>query len=186
MHYARVILDFPALKLFDYIIPLEFKKIAIPGTLVLVSVERRLTTGLIFEITDKSNFKSDKIKPIVKVFSDFKFISNSQLKLIRWISDYYVCGYGEAARLLYPNGIAVKSYQWIQLSVNSEKIILPKGSNQRKILKLLNSSPMTFSALTKKMGAKNIRNSLVSLEKSGHIKTERRLHRLRMAPDVFN
>ena len=189
MHYARVILDFPALKLFDYIIPPEFKKFATPGTLVLVSVERRLTTGLIFEITEKSDFKSDKIKPIVKVFSDFKFISNSQLKLIRWISDYYVCGYGEAARLLYPNGIAVKSYQWIQLSVNSEKIILPKGSNQRKILKLLNSSPMTFSALTKKMGAKNIRNSLASLEKSGHIKTERRLHSPKVKPkleSVFN
>lgn len=182
MRYARVILDFPAIKFFDYRIPSHLDSAVNPGVFVLVPVANRITTGLVYELTKQTSYSPDKIKDVKEVFKEYQFIDKTSLKIIRWISDYYICGYGEAARLLYPNGIAIKSYLWLEMNPNALQLNSPGGKRQNQILEVLKNKPTTYSDLLKKLNSKNLYSTLNTLEKQGYIVTHRKIHQPKVQP----
>jgi len=100
-------------RLFDYLIPqgVELK----PGCRVLVSFGsgRGSRQGIVYEITDKCDYSSDKVKPIASVLDTEPVLSSEMLMLAKWISESCFCTLYEAAKLLLPTGInlrVVKNY----------------------------------------------------------------------------
>ena len=101
---AHVILPLPLDKAFSYTIPTEMQGEARPGCRVLVSFGSRLLTGFIAEVT-KEEFVSEKTKPLLDVLDESPSLTPELLELTRWISEYYVCSRGEAARAALPSGV---------------------------------------------------------------------------------
>lgn len=100
--FARVIIPIPVDTPFSYSIPEDLADLIRPGVQVIVPVGERYLPGIVMD-TETAPEKPDyEIKPIHDVVSVEPFIGEDLLKLLEWISDYYICHLGEACRLVNP------------------------------------------------------------------------------------
>jgi len=68
-----------------------------PGTLVKVPFGRISLNGVITSKVDSSQLDASyDIKPLASIESPFPLLSRNLLDLCRWMSDYYLCSWGEA------------------------------------------------------------------------------------------
>ena len=188
MRYVRVIVGVPLLKFFDYSLPENLISQVETGSLVLVPFGRRTLTGIVLEFVDEPDFSPEKIKPVVDVLRDYSFIEPKLVELIRWVAEFYISGYGEALRLLYPNGIEIQSYRWISLLNTPSEDSYRKNSAKYKIVKALSRRPYTYSDL-KKIAGRNCSKALSEMADEGIVNIETRLHQPRVKPKtitVFN
>lgn len=96
---ANVLLPIPVDEPFSYAIPEEFADLIAPGVQVIVPVGERFSQGIVFGIDTPENSER-KLKSIEDVIDPDPFVGDDLLKLIHWISEYYICHLGEALRLL--------------------------------------------------------------------------------------
>ena len=69
------------------------------GARVLVEVGNRLRTGCVVDTPDAAASDADttrNLKPIAEIVDAEPFIPPSVAGLCRWVSDYYLCGIGDA------------------------------------------------------------------------------------------
>ena len=88
-YYEIAILNTP--NTFTYHSNIELKK----GDVVEVSLREKKVKGFVFREVDKPSFKTKSIEKKIFSFSDKK------IKIIEFISKYYLCSIGEAAGLFY-------------------------------------------------------------------------------------
>ncbi|KKM16902.1 hypothetical protein LCGC14_1681140 [marine sediment metagenome] len=101
MKYIRVMLNLPLRQSFVYKVPPEFSSQLKIGTKILVPFGRQVLSGFaIEEARGKQNRKD--LKEIIKIFNDFPPLSDSLIKLGKWISDYYHCSLGQALHSIFP------------------------------------------------------------------------------------
>jgi primosomal protein N' (replication factor Y) len=96
--YAKVALPLPVTNLFTYEIPPELSADVYVGRRVVVPFGRRLASGIVVEIAEKSDF--ERTKPIRSVMETY--LSQPLLELVRWMASYYGCAVGEAAQAALP------------------------------------------------------------------------------------
>ena len=101
MSYAEVVFNLPLNHSFTYRIPKVFNNIK-PGHRVYVPFGKRVITGVVVVIKDKSTFKS--VKDIVDVLDEAPLLKPELIELTRWISDYYMSSWGQAVQLALPKG----------------------------------------------------------------------------------
>ncbi|MGM0367429.1 MAG: replication restart helicase PriA [Actinomycetota bacterium] len=110
--YAEVILDIKTYEIdhaFDYIIPTDLCSQAGIGCAVLVPFRSRLEIGYIVGLKGKTSLPEKKLKPIKKILSGKPLFDSNKLKLINWLSSYYIHPIGSAFKLFMPPGRKVKS-----------------------------------------------------------------------------
>jgi primosomal protein N' (replication factor Y) (superfamily II helicase) len=95
--YAKVAVDLPIARHFDYEIPSETPELYLPGSWVLVPWGKSRKLGIIFEIGEAPDLPPEKIKPIVSLIVGAPTMPNSWLKLIEFAATYYHRGLGEVA-----------------------------------------------------------------------------------------
>src|SRR5713101_4513657 len=87
MTIARVALDVPVARLFDYAAPgLTREHI---GMRVLVPFGKKQMVGVVMEIANQPSVSPQRIKPISFLFQDIPALSPQTLSLFRFCSDYY-------------------------------------------------------------------------------------------------
>jgi primosomal protein N' (replication factor Y) (superfamily II helicase) len=96
--YVKVALPLPVTNLFTYEVPPELAPEVFVGRRVEVPFGRRLASGVVVELADKSDF--ERTKPIKAVMETY--LSNALLELVRWMASYYGCSIGEAAQAALP------------------------------------------------------------------------------------
>jgi primosomal protein N' (replication factor Y) len=138
MKHIRVVLNLSLRQSFTYKVPPEFSSQLKIGTKVLVPFGRQILSGFVIEEAKGKQSRKD-LKEIIKVFNDFLPLSDSLLKLGKWISDYYYCSLGQALHSVFP----IQETFRIKKDEESEKKIL----SAHKFIKL--------SSLTEKYG-KNV------------------------------
>jgi len=99
--YIKVVLNLPLNQSFTYKVPAELSPYIKTGTKVLVPLKRRVLSGFVLEETERKGGRKN-LKEIIKVFNDFLPLSDSLIKLGRWISYYYYCSLGEALHSISP------------------------------------------------------------------------------------
>jgi len=99
--YIKVVLNLPLNQSFTYKVPAELSPYIKTGTKVLVPLKRRVLSGFVVEETERKGGRKN-LKEIIKVFNDFLPLSDSLIKLGRWISYYYYCSLGEALHSISP------------------------------------------------------------------------------------
>ncbi len=93
--YARVALNIPLEKTFEYEIPNSMKEDIRPGTLVKVPLGKRRVNGCVLDIQPQKSFPY-AVKPIDAILSPGYRVEPTLLALAKWLSDYYYCPIGEA------------------------------------------------------------------------------------------
>ena len=103
-HYVDVLLPVPLDGLFTYSVPSEMEASAERGRRVLVPFGRNKThVGIIMKVhADKPRFA---VKPVKLVLDDAPIVTDLQLELWRWLSDYYMCAPGDVLSAALPGGL---------------------------------------------------------------------------------
>lgn len=122
--FAEVILPLPLFSSFTYEVPEEFESLIQTGSRVLVQFgKKKYYTGIVEHIhtSSPSNFE---IKPIMAILDASPVIRYPQLKMWRWIADYYLCSVGEVFKAAVPSGLKPESETYISYNKEWE---LPEG-----------------------------------------------------------
>ena len=181
--YVDVAVPLPVSQLYTYRVPTELQEDVELGKRVLVSFGRKYLTGYIVGFPESPEF--ERLKDILDLLDPAPILSDAMLRLTKWISEYYACSWGVAIKAALPAGIDTVHALTIRLSefalqpdtedLFGESTRLPSvsGKLQKKTLELLQQhQALSFKDLQKKIGRKNLKSSLYSLEKQGYIELE--------------
>ncbi|MCX8105305.1 MAG: primosomal protein N' [Ignavibacterium album] len=171
--FAEVVFALPFRKAFTYEIPAELKKFVKEGVRVVAPFGKRTLTGFVIKVSRTTQVK-DEIKQIREVLDDEPIFNKTLLKFYEWISEYYLCSLGEALKLLVPHGTEVESKRKISIDKQFVLQLLQKESKKTtlryKILQELSTrEQITFSALQKAVGKKNIYSHIRNLVEEGAV-----------------
>ncbi len=107
--YVDIIVPVPLPLLFTYEVPESFRKKIAIGSRVIVSFGRkRLLSGVIYSIHNKKP-EEYEVKPILELLDDTPVVIPHQIKLWKWIADYYQCTLGEVYKAALPAGLKMES-----------------------------------------------------------------------------
>ena len=159
--YAEVAVDCftPTNQLFTYSIPR--KVIARKGDLVKVEFKNRILFGIIFEIkTTKPNIP--EIKNIIQVIDGFPRLSQNQLQLSKWISDYYHSSIFKASSLLFPSNQNTK-LQKLYFAPKSSPSNIDSDLEKYIYMEIIKTPGLTQEKIENKHGkiARNILKDLI-------------------------
>ncbi|WP_290661651.1 primosomal protein N' [Ignavibacterium sp.] len=171
--FAEVVFALPFRKSFTYEIPAELKKFVKEGVRVVAPFGKRTLTGFVVKVTKTTQVK-EEIKQIREVLDDEPIFNKSLLKFYEWIAEYYLCSLGEALKLLVPHGTEVESKRKISIDKQFVLQLLQKEKKNStlryKILQELSTrEQITFSALQKAVGKKNIYSLIRNLVEEGAV-----------------
>jgi len=154
MNYAQIVLNLPVDKVFDYAVPDHLREEAEIGKRVWVEFRNKKTVGYIVGLVKESKLK--KVKEIKKVIDSQPIITSSLLSLVKWLSEYYFCSWGEALAITLPpalrrgvqktraTSLAPPRYRWVEEKENLDlKPEAPLGAD--KIIRAMKENqPRTF------------------------------------------
>ena len=103
MHYADLILPVPLSGLFTYAIP-EGMSVRV-GVRVLVTFGRNKTYMAIVAKVHDVKPEGYQVKPIAQVMDEEPIVTERQLQLWQWISDYYLSPIGDVYKAALPSGL---------------------------------------------------------------------------------
>jgi primosomal protein N' (replication factor Y) len=106
LRIARVAVDTPLRRVFDYEIPDELAARAAAGSRVLVPFHGRKCTGFVVELASSSDVPRAKRKPLAAVLDEEPQVTPEVLALARWVASYYACGLGEVLAAAVPEDVA--------------------------------------------------------------------------------
>lgn len=168
--FARVIIPIPVDTPFSYAIPEELADWIRPGVQVIVPVGERYLAGIVLGVEASPETPDYEIKPIHDVVSPEPFIGDDLLKLLQWISDYYICHLGEACRLLNPALNLKKSQYELQRRAGDIPEDLP--SRLREVLAQLPPGEwVSLSQVENALAASNLLHRIHRLKKIGLVDT---------------
>ena len=111
MRFAEVAVDAPVgpTRTFSYSIPASIE--VCPGQLVDVPFGPRTSQGIVLELA--SSPQVSETREILGPADSGTVLTESQLRLAQWTSDYYICSLFEAAALMLPPGGRVRQRTYV-------------------------------------------------------------------------
>ena len=128
--YADIILPVPLNELFTYSVPDDLERLAVPGVRVYVPFGKgRRLTGLIVRTHDIKPTQHET-KEILSVLDDtFPSFLPGQIKLMEWMSRYYICPPGDVFKAALPSGLRPDSSTKDQSFKPRITVFVRQGSN---------------------------------------------------------
>jgi primosomal protein N' (replication factor Y) len=74
---------------------------------VYFGTRKKKMTGFIIKVHEegyKPDYEESKIKEIIRLVDKEPLFNKDQVELAKWISSYYLCGFGEALSAMIPSG----------------------------------------------------------------------------------
>ena len=152
--FVQVIIPLPLPQLYTYSVPLEhIDEIGIGKRVIVEFGRKKLHSCIIAEITNEAP-TSYEAKEILDIIDEHPIINPIQLKLITWISDYYMCTKGEVINASLPAGLKLNSESKIQFHPNynpeedhteldSKEILILDYINEKESIRLADVSKFT-------------------------------------------
>lgn len=172
---VKVAVLLPIDNTFDYLVPEDEEIIEnIIGKRVIVPFGTRYVTGVVMEVCENSLV--DELKPIVEILDENPIFDSYTIKLITWISKYYLCSIGEVFRAAMPPNFNLNTIKEIQIlrQPSPEELIQmhKKAPKRKKLLELLinTNGKISFKTIEKELDLRNISPQLEALEQKGYIK----------------
>lgn len=118
--FAEVILPLPLYATYTYSVPEDMQDMVQVGSRVLVQFgKKKYYTGIV-EVTHSQQPQGYEVKPIMAVLDARPIVRYPQLKLWKWIADYYLCAPGEVFKAAVPTGLKPESETFISLNPDYE------------------------------------------------------------------
>jgi primosomal protein N' (replication factor Y) len=165
--FAELLLPVPIPKLFTYRVPFAINESTKAGQRAIVQFgDRKILTGIIITIHETPPTEYEA-KYILELLDDFPIVTDQQLKLFRWIADYYLCTLGEVMNAAVPSGLKLSSESMVQLhpAFDLEESDHAFSEKELILLKKLKYESLNYTAISKLLNAKHIFSLLKSLTK---------------------
>ncbi|MCX7735321.1 MAG: primosomal protein N' [Candidatus Kapabacteria bacterium] len=143
------------------------------GRRVLAELGKKKLTGYIVEI-DK-DCELDNIKYVEEIIDEKPVLSENLIRLTKWISEYYMCSFGEAIKATLPQSFSPKSLLKIELTriPDSDEInkIAKKAPKKAELIAFLmkHKNPLSIKYLQNELNMGSITYQIESLEREGLI-----------------
>lgn len=168
MQFAEVIFNLPLNHSFTYGIPPVYNFLT-PGYRVLVPFGKRVITGVVASVKEKSDFKS--VKDIIDVLDENALIKPQMMDLTKWISEYYLSAWGQAVQLALPKGL--DEFESEKIYIVEETVDADLSEKQRELYYLIADNPgQSKTYYRKKFGASSFYNVLNILKNKDLVYTE--------------
>ncbi len=124
-------------KPFDYLVPEELSKDISVGARVRVPFGggNLPMGGYVTQLKEKSDF--DGLKSIKSVTDSFPVLTKTAIELCFFMRQHYFCTFSEAARVMLPPGIGIKTEEWISLSHGYMSLIGSTTPLQQRLIQFL-------------------------------------------------
>lgn len=172
---VKIAVPVPIDQLYTYTISDE--EVNYIGKRVLVEFGTRIMTGII--VSDENLPVVRELKPVIEILDALPTFSSGMLRLTRWISEYYMCSWGETLKAATPPSMSPET----QIRVKVLKVpgttefsrMRQRSPLRAEVLNFLLSQEdsISISSIEKKLGNKNIHPAIYSLERLGYLETRR-------------
>ncbi|RDV16248.1 primosomal protein N' [Pontibacter diazotrophicus] len=164
--FADVILPLPLPKLYTYRIPFEMNDSVMVGARVIVQFGgKRVLSCIVADIHE--NAPADyQAKYVLDVLDDTPIVTGPQLKLFKWIADYYMCTLGEVINAGLPSALKLSSESRIQLHPQynpEEDEIIFAPQEEKIIFALQHNQALTFTEVGNLLQLKSYHKFIKSL-----------------------
>lgn len=163
--FAEIVLPVPIARLFTYRVPREWQEIVKVGQRVIVPFgQKKILTGIVVHIHHQPP-KEYEAKYILELLDEHEVIYAPQFQLYQWIADYYLCTLGEVINAALPSGLKLSSESMVQLKPGFiiDESDFDFSEKERILLARLKSDTLSYSDVSKLLGAKSIYSILKSL-----------------------
>src|SRR6478735_4972642 len=163
--FAEFVLPVPIPKLFTYRIPSALnEKVKVGQRAIVQFGTKKILTGIIANLHNHPP-KDYEAKYILELLDEQEVIYPQQFKLYQWIADYYMCTLGEVMNAALPSGLKLSSESMVQLhpSFDIDTSDHDFSEKERMLIKRLQSDTLSYSDVSKFLGAKNIFSILKTL-----------------------
>ncbi|MBX3042710.1 MAG: primosomal protein N' [Candidatus Kapabacteria bacterium] len=176
---VKIAVPVPTDQLYTYTIPDD--EVDYIGKRVLVEFGSRVLTGII--VSDENLSVMRELKQVSEILDISPTFTESMLRLTRWISEYYMCSWGETLKAATPPSMSPETTIKIKvLKVPGSYEIIRMRHRSPLRAELLNylmnqEDPVTISTIERNLNNKNIHSALYALERLGFLEIKRVLKR---------
>ena len=163
--FAEIVLPVPIARLFTYRVPKEWQEKVKVGQRVIVPFgQKKIHTGIVVTIHHQPP-KDYEAKYILELLDEHEVIYAPQFQLYQWIADYYLCTMGEVVNAALPSGLKLSSESMVQLrpGFDIEESDFDFSEKERILIARIKSDTLSYSDVSKLLGAKSIYSILKSL-----------------------
>lgn len=153
--YADVILPVPVGEAFTYALPAAFAADTSVGSRLIVPFgSKKIYSAIVLRLhDDKPPYDT---KEALELLDAAPVVLDGQLRLWRWIADYYMCTLGDVYKAALPSGLKLESESSVRLEDGFEDLESLTPS-ERKVVDALGEEPeRTLAALQKATGIHGI------------------------------
>ena len=153
---------------FSYKVPPHLSASLIAGMRVLAPFGRRRMTGTVVSVQAAPDAKATR--EIEHLLDDRPAFSGSMLKFTRWISDYYLCAWGDVLKAALPAGISLDEKSHWTLATSDDEVIARYAAanpDAQPVMDALRSGPLSSQRMLRSFGLKRDSALLKRLEKAG-------------------
>lgn len=164
-HFAEIVLPVPIARLFTYRVPKEWQENLKVGQRVIVPFgQKKILTGIVVTIHHQPP-KEYEAKYMLELLDEHEVIYAPQFQLYQWMADYYLCTLGEVVNAALPSGLKLSSESMVQLKPGFDigESDFDFSEKERILLARLKSDTLSYSDVSKLLGAKSIYSLLKSL-----------------------
>lgn len=165
--FAELILPVPVPKLFTYRVPYELNEVVKQGQRAIVPFgDRKILTGIIRNLHHEPP-TGYEVKYLLELLDDDPAVHTKQLQLFDWMAGYYLCTPGEVMNAALPAGLKLSSESKVQLhpAFDWNETLFEFSDKEELLLKNLQHTTLTYTAVSKLLGIKHIYSILKSLVK---------------------
>ncbi|MBI3994959.1 MAG: primosomal protein N' [Nitrospirae bacterium] len=188
---AEVVLFKHLDRVFHYSVPEALRDRIEPGMRVLVPFRNEWQTGIVTRRLRQADVA--KVKPILDLLDPAPLLDRPMMALARWLSEYYVTGWGIAMKAILPPGLEARVGRHYRLTEAGRKAIADsfrKGETGRRLLTALGRAPrglrlealalrIPVEAGARRKGARRLSGPLALLVRKGWIEERRVMPRRR-------
>ena len=174
LYYADVILPLALDKTYTYAVEKHDFHFLKPGFRVAVSFGKsKVYTGVVMKL---HNFQPQRYTPkfIEFILEDSPSISENQLELWQWISDYYHCKLGEVMRAAFPATFLLESETLIvKKEFGDDKSVLT--DEEYLVMEALETKSLTIKEINKILDKKSVLGLIQGMFTKGYIDVNQRI-----------
>ncbi|MCX6640649.1 MAG: primosomal protein N' [bacterium] len=164
----QVALPLPISKTFYYNCPEELSDHALPGCRAVVPFGHRYLTGIIVDHPEKTPY-TEKLRDAIDLPDSMPLLTGEILELTRWISNYYLCSWGEALKAALPVGHLQEGIRQVRLCKEAAIAVTDLNPVEKQIIDILQGGDRSPDYLANKVRVAGLVRILRKLEERGLI-----------------
>ena len=153
--FADVILPLPLEGTFTYSLPQTFANLVQVGSRIIVPFgTTKFYSAIVVKLHD--TVPSYTTKEAMELLDSSPIVTTAQLKLWKWIADYYLCTIGDVYKAALPSGMKLESESSVMYNEEfvADDTLTP--SEEKIIQALEEETTLSLSTLQKRTGIRNI------------------------------